>query len=560
MRQRLLIVAALSLMGLLFAGGVSLLRSAPLFDDPPPPDPGLWLPPTAHSGRPVPLADGWQPALNVSDNSGRSGAPSLDVDRQGTVHLAWYDNSPGNWEILYATLPTTGTWTRAEDVSNNASYSQVPFLIAKPDGNVNIVWQDYGGPRGTAWQGTLLFKSREPTEDFGPPEAISVTTGFGGYPEVRDPHLAVDGQRTLHLVWAGNTAAGYRIFYARKPWGGVWTFPEVINNAPDRGASFHPRLAVDGADRLHVVWQETAVGAAQADIYYSMLSSDGTWQPPLNLSANSGQSQEPFLLVGYDGTLHVVWQDYTLDPNQADIFYSYKSPGGSWSPPVDVSQNEGDSSGPVLVEDGAATLHLVWYDNTPGNWEILYAVKPQGGSWTAAVNVSNTPGRSGQPSLVYDGRGRLHLAWADDTPGDFDIYYTSKTIPAFGTSLKQGPATALAGQDLVYGIVLRNSSTQAVSLTVTDSLPIELIYIEGSAESGGDIRVEGQTVQWSGSVPGRGEMRIRLRATVHTDVPVGRIIRNQAVIGEEGGSIITVEVATRVVQTRVVIPIVLRAH
>ena len=518
-------------------------------------DPGSAFPPATASGVPVLLAEGWAPIVNVSDNPGSSGSPVLGVDSAGVVHAAWYDNNPGNWEILYATHAPTGTWSFPENVSANASYSLVPAMVIEHNDSVDIVWQDYGGPSRLAWQGTLENKSRLAGQDFEPPLLISATTGFGGYPEVRDASLAVDSHNTVHLVWAGNTAGGYRILYSQKAADGRWSFPSVVN--PGDGSAFHPHLTIDSADVLYLVWEETVAANTQSDIYYSSQRPDGTWAPALNVSQNPGQSQEAWLLADVDRTLHLVWRDYTPDPAQAEILYATKPLGGDWGAATNVSNSPGDSAGPRLVEDAARTLHLVWYDNTPNNWEILYASKPQDGSWTSGVNVSNSPGRSGQPSLIYDPKGKLHLAWADDSAGQFEMFYTSKEVPVFGTSYKLAPAAALAGQDLAYRLILRNPSGAPVTLFVTDSAPIETVYVDGSAQaSAGSVTVAGSEVRWTGVVPARGQVEVRFLATVLADTPVGTVVRNRASISDAAGTSIDVEASTRIYLTRMVAPLI----
>ncbi len=561
------------------------------------PDPSASFPSSPLAGAPVLLAEGWSTPVNVSFSPGPSGSPVLAVDSTGVAHLAWYDNNPGNWEILYSSRPLPGPWSPAENVSANASYSLVPSMVIEPDDSVNIAWQDYGGPR-IAWQGTLLSKAREAGQDFAPPEAISSTAGYGGYPEVRDPNLAVDSQKTIHLAWAGNTAGGYRIFYARKPDGGVWTFPRVIHEGS--GNSFRPRLAVDAGDVLHVVWQEMLSSNTQIDVYYSRLIGNDVWATPTNLSQNTGDSQEPGLLIGADGTLHVVWRDNSLSADQADILYMYKPLAGAWSPIADVSNTAGDSAGPVLVEDAAATLHLAWYDNTPGNWEILYATRPLAGSWSSGANVSHTAGRSGQPSLFYDKAGKLHLAWADDTTGkvlnnggclrsiaprgrrkprirpirrpqgpmlhvsapcstpsttgEFDIYYLSKVNPVFSTSFKQASATSMVGENIGYTIVARNPSALAITVFVTDTMPGETTYLPGSASAGtGIVAASGGQVTWAGVVPAHGQAEIRY-------VALNDEIHNHAEISNASGATISVEASTRVVLVRPLLPIIVQAY
>jgi len=559
MRKLLRVIAAMALVAaavfVMTTGSPSL--AAPAADDPATTtdiDPADRFPAGQATGAPVLSAEGWATPANVSNAAGPSGAPSLAVDSAGTVHMAWYDNVPGNWDILYASKALTGTWTAPENVSSNASYSLVPSLVVDSADNVAIAWQDYGGPR-IAWQGTLLYKAREPGQDFAPFEAISATSGFGGYPEVRDANLVVDGSSVTHLLWAGNTADGYRIFHARKAPGGLWSFPRVIN--PGSGAAFRPSAAIDADDRLHVVWQETPASTTQSDIYYATLSGD-VWSPAANLSNNSGDSLEPRLLSGRDGALLVVWQDDSGQLEQAEILLAEKPAGGAWSAPVNISRTAGDSAGPSLVEDAAGALHLVWYDNTPGNWEILYAVRQSSGLWTSGANVSQTPGRSGQPRLFFDARNVLHLAWADDTPGDFDVYYTKKTVPVFASSLKQASVTALAGGNIAYRLSLRNPSAADVTLYMTDTMPISTTYVAGSvAATAGVASASSGAVYWRGVVPANGSVDVTFAAVVDAGVAAGAEIRNHAAVSDNFGVALGLEATTRIVRARLSIPIII---
>ncbi len=559
MRKLLSVLAGLALLA---AGVCVLLTAAPLLAAPPDdaasyPDegPAASFPQRAFAGAAVVAAEGWLPPVNVSAAAGASGSPSLGVDSHGTVHMAWYDNSPGNWEILYSTRPVTGSWAAAENVSSNASYSLVPSLIVDSADSVAIAWQDYGGPR-IAWQGTLLYKAREPGEDFAPFEAISATSGFGGYPEVRDANLVVDSSNTTHLLWAGNTAEGYRIFHAYKPLGGLWSFPRVIN--PGAGGAFRPSAVVDAADRLHVVWQETLAGSTQSDIFYASRSG-GVWSTPVNLSNNSGDSLDPHLLSLASGGLVVAWKDNSGQREQSDILLAERPAGGSWSAPVNLSQTPGDSAGPCLAEDATGGLHLVWYDNTPGNWEILYAVRQSNGMWTSGANVSQTPGRSGQPRLIVERRGILHLAWADDTPGEFDVYYTRKAIPVFSGSVKEASSTALPGGNIAYRILLENPSASSVTLYMTDTLPAGLTYVPGTASAtAGVISTASDAVYWRGVLPAQARVEIRFAALTPLSIAVGDVVRNHVTVSDNFGVALGIEATTRIVRSRVFVPIILK--
>ena len=79
--------------------------------------------------------------------------------------------------------------------------------------------------------------------------------------------------------------------------------------------------------------------------------------------------------------------------------------------PVNVSNDSGCSENPSVAIDSRNTVHLVWDDDTPGNEEILYAFKPEGGNWLTPVNISNNPQSSRNPCIAVDNNDELHIAW-----------------------------------------------------------------------------------------------------------------------------------------------------
>ena len=81
-----------------------------------------------------------------------SRSPSLGVGPDGTVHIAWFDKTrydiPGN--IFYKKWePGTG-WGTTESISiYSPRSSEYPSLVVDPDGRVHIAWQETTDAVGT---------------------------------------------------------------------------------------------------------------------------------------------------------------------------------------------------------------------------------------------------------------------------------------------------------------------------------------------------------------------------------------------------------------------------
>jgi hypothetical protein len=158
--------------------------------------------------------------------------------------------------------------------------------------------------------------------------------------------------------------------------------------------------------------------------------------------------------VVYDLGTHAMGSDHKYDrifliiDDEADtnatyhLYVDYISitaePPSAWIPveSINVSQTTGEAAWPVLAVDSHGYPHIAWPDNSSGNWEIYY-LKWNGSAWVDAdgagresLNVSQTSGASGRglswndrPWLVLDNQDRPHLAWSDDTSGASQIYY-----------------------------------------------------------------------------------------------------------------------------------------
>jgi hypothetical protein len=124
-----------------------------------------------------------------------------------------------------------------------------------------------------------------------------------------------------------------------------------------------------------------------------------------------------------DGTVHVVWYDDT--PGNREIYHKKTMDlGETWTTSRRLTWNSGQSYCPTMSADSSGGLHLVWSDSSPGNFEVYYRKSADGGAtWIANRRLTWTAGFSEVPALGVDTSGNLHLVWQDNTPGNYEIYY-----------------------------------------------------------------------------------------------------------------------------------------
>ncbi|HUY00008.1 MAG TPA: hypothetical protein VMV49_10675 [Candidatus Deferrimicrobium sp.] len=268
-----------------------------------------------------------------------------------------------------------------------------------------------------------------------------------------DPAIAVAPNGDIHVVWedtcSGPWSGDWDIFYAKYS-AGAWSNATVISDNGawwNTGNSYEPAIAVDASGTVHVVWKdETSTpfsSPTDTEILYinytvatgwsnaTVISDNGNWW-------NTGNSEMPQIAVDSTGTIHVVWADETASMwgGDKEIMYVNWTSNSGWSNATIVSDNgnwwnTGDSTYPsiVLYND---TLHLVWVDDTPGEWtggseeEIMYATYTSSQGWSNATVISDgyngvwwRDGSLFEPAIAVDNLGGLHVAWSDRTHAEW---------------------------------------------------------------------------------------------------------------------------------------------
>jgi murein DD-endopeptidase MepM/ murein hydrolase activator NlpD len=372
--------------------------------------------------------------------------PSLFVDSIGTVHVAWSDigDYVGSSRVLYKSKPAGGSWGMTEVVSTEStSGSKSPSLFVDSDGMVHVAWEDETNYDGCGWDADIFYKSKPAGGSWSITEVVSTeSTDSSGFPS-----LAVDNNGTVHVAWHDYTdyagsGSGWDIFYKSKPAGGSWTTTEVVSTESTY-LSWCASLFVDNDGMVHVAWEdETNYDGCgwDNDIFYKSKPSGGSWSTTEVVSTESTwDSWHPALFVDNDGMVHVTWQDWTDfggSGSDWDIFYKSKPSGGSWTTTEVVStESTSGSSQPSLAVD-FGEVHVAWVDRTDyggsgSDLDIFYKSKAPGEDWSVTEVVSTESTDSSYHCSLAVDFGEVHVAWVDRTDyggsgSDLDIFYKYK--------------------------------------------------------------------------------------------------------------------------------------
>jgi len=390
-------------------------------------------------------------SINISDSPGDSDRPSLFLDSSGNPHIAWEDNSPGKYDIYY--LRWNGTaWADADgsgqeliNISNNGGSSHYSSLCTDGSGNAQIAWHDDTSGNDEIyylkWNGTVWVDA----DGSGQGSANISNDKWGSmYPSLR-----LDTSGNPHIAWKNYDISGddYDIYYLK--WNGVaWvdadgSGQESINVSSNTEYSGYPSLFLDSSGNPHIAWYDDTSG--NNDIYYlkwngvAWVDADGSGQESINISNNGGDSLTPSLYLDIGDNPHIAWKDYAS--RNYEIYYlkwngiEWVDADGSGQESINISNTSGDSGNPSLYLDSSGNPHIAWSDASLGKHEIYY-LKWNGAVWVdvdgsgqESENVSNTSGDSRKPTLYLDTFGNPHMAWANSTPsGNYDIYYLQWNI------------------------------------------------------------------------------------------------------------------------------------
>jgi hypothetical protein len=110
---------------------------------------------------------------------------------------------------------------------------------------------------------------------------------------------------------------------------------------------------------------------------------------------------------------------------------------------MNLSNDPGLSYFPRIATDGNNSVYVVWTDNSPGNYNILFTKSVDGGaSFDKPIIVSNLNGVSNFPSIIASGNNSVYVVWSHKNNTDFDPSNTenqTQTYDVFFTkSLDQG--------------------------------------------------------------------------------------------------------------------------
>ncbi len=382
-------------------------------------------------------------SINISTNTGNSEYPSLYLDSSRNPHIAWFDSTEVDEEIYF--LKWNGTeWVDADgsgktsiNISKTVGSSYQPSLCLDGSGKPHIAWKNYTPGNYyeiyyLKWNGSEWVDA----DGWGQGSINISNTSTDSF----HASLCLDSLGKPHIAWFEAISGNSEIYYLQ--WSGTsWvdadgSGKEGINISNNPGDSKDPVLYLDSSGKPHIAWHDDTSG--NEEIYYlkwngsEWVDADGSGQGEINVSKRPGDSGYASLCLDSLDNPHIAWYDYASGKNE--IYYlkwngiAWVDADGSGQGEINVSNTTGISNYPSLYLDVSDNPHIAWHNSSGLN--DIYYLKWNGIAWVDAdgsgkgeINISANDGDSSYPSLYLDASGNPHIAWKDNTSGNYDIYY-----------------------------------------------------------------------------------------------------------------------------------------
>ena len=378
------------------------------------------------------------------------------------VHVVWYDKRDGNWEIYYKRSTDGGiTWEADVRLTNDDSGSYYPVIEASGT-DVHVAWQDYRDGNSEIY----YKRSLDGGLSWGTDTRLTDYTGYS-----RLPSISVSGS-VVHVVWHDTRDGNYEIYYKRSTDGGLsWGADKRLTD--DDGGSIASSIAASGTN-VHVVWNDWRDG--NGEIYYKSSTDEGAnWGPDTRLTNNTSTSNTPSI-AGAGTELHVVWMVW--EGSGAEIYYKRSQDGGiTWGDDTRLTYEIGSYSYNPNIAVSGPVLHVVWYDNREWNYHIYYKRSDDGGeNWGEDTLISGNGVMSSKGSSVAVSGSMVHVVWYDDRDGNYEIYYKRDPTGGFPVGINN-ELTGNSGQSVsiypnpastILNISFSSPSDEAITLRFMD--------------------------------------------------------------------------------------------
>lgn len=360
--------------------------------------------------------------------------PRLVSDGRGNIVMTFFRNHNFRSDVYYSYF-NGRFWSQPFNVSNVADTSWHPDIAVDSNGTPVLIWEQMTRSTGNR---DVYFSRFDPVS-FAWTNPINI--GDASVDQAA-PKIAIDGNDTVHVVWEEATAGFNQDIVHRSFDGTNWSTPVKLSNSAVFSAQ--PAIGTNSNGDIAVAWQEP-VGAEFEIAFRSM--SNGSFGPQETVFRDLNPASEPCVsaLPNSDWVVALT----AIDQAGEGVFLSTRS-GGVFSSATRISQTQSSAERADLIRGtGNTLLHMAWRETDSNGDSDIFTAKFDGSVWSSRENVSKTPGTTVDASLALLGHGEPIVVYNDRLSGAFRIYesHIDPTGWEASRAMMQTP-TSLSGAEM----------------------------------------------------------------------------------------------------------------
>ena len=349
------------------------------------------------------------PVRTISTSRADAAYPTLDVDRDGRVTVAWYSSTQtGIVRVEAVRIKADGTVGKVRTLSARGEIAFFPQVIVSPRGLATIVWQTEAP--------TNRIQARRMREDgtLGPVLTLDSHPRF----TVKDPRLGIDGRGRVTVAWTRfdgeRDQFGSRNATVRTTRLSPNGRPEPARRiSPRTQNASYPQVAVDRDGRALVVWN--------ADhIYSRSIEEDLTLGARRKISLGDGVDP-PSIAMDPLGRTWAAWfrnngsaVDVVRLSERGTVDQRHRFPPAGFATP----------EGPAVAVNGQGAATVLWAA-FEGGTERMYAAEISAEGVASPVTPVSADGDIEEAQDAEAGPdGRFLLAWARTTNAGTRVEFT----------------------------------------------------------------------------------------------------------------------------------------
>jgi hypothetical protein len=291
--------------------------------------------------------------------------------------------------------------------------------------------------------------------------ALAPSVGFGTVLDravLSDPKfdasqetMAVNASGAAVVAWREKRDDDWIARAAVRSTAGEWADAATLSTPG--GDAEDIRVAISGNGAVVVAWQRVEGPHALAQV--TMRASGGPWEPARTLSDQAGDGFRTRVGVDANGNATATWT--ASDGRNLIVRSSSRPAGGDWTAPVDLSEPGRTAFEPQLVVMPGGAAVALWRRSDGVFSLVQSAIRPAGGVWGAAADVSSPGGNATSPLLVTTADGMAVAVW---------LRFNGRTWVAQGST-----RTALRGWSRARDLS-RDARVAALSLVAGEKIAV----------------------------------------------------------------------------------------